>query len=107
MRAEIVVSCSGSASGIGPESTTNVQTIRSSHEHVTHRHRLRPAGFEPATKGFKGPRVSTRLGLSHPPRRSRRAVRSTRAVAQDPAAAREEAGRSSAGIIVGTHPASL
>ena len=29
--------------------------------------RMRPAGFEPATKGFKGPRVSARLGLSHPP----------------------------------------
>jgi len=29
---------------------------------------VRPAGFEPATKGFKSPRVSTRLGLSHPPR---------------------------------------
>lgn len=29
---------------------------------------MRPAGFEPATKGFKRPRVSTRLGLSHPPR---------------------------------------
>ena len=28
---------------------------------------VRPAGFEPATKGFKGPRVSARLGLSHPP----------------------------------------
>ena len=32
--------------------------------------RMRPAGFEPATKGFKGPRVSTGLGLSHPPRPS-------------------------------------
>ena len=28
---------------------------------------MRPAGFEPATKGFEGPRVSAGLGLSHPP----------------------------------------
>ena len=33
--------------------------------------RVRPAGFEPATKGFKGPRVSAGLGLSHPPRPDR------------------------------------
>ena len=50
-------------------------TIRLAHDGARYRrHRLRPAGFEPATKGFKGPRVSARLGLSHPPQRGSRHV---------------------------------
>jgi hypothetical protein len=67
------------------------------------RHRLRPAGFEPATKGFKGPRVSARLGLSHPPLCERRPGvsmdskdRAVRAV--------EEAGRSRRGLLLGLTP---
>src|SRR5205823_8863018 len=67
---------------------------------------VRPAGFEPATKGFKGPRVSTRLGLSHPPRRSR--SRASQPSLPLESGCDSRGGRAlAAGIIVGAHPASL
>ena len=64
--------------------------------------RMRPAGFEPATKGFKGPRVSARLGLSHPPRRAAGhpgdiAVRKSRRLARRPGARRR-------GLLLGLTP---
>ena len=55
---------------------------------------MRPAGFEPATKGFK----------ASPRFREARTISSSRV---DVAKSLREAGRSSAGIIVGAHPASL
>ena len=61
---------------------------------------MRPAGFEPATKGFKASPAFPR-GLDY----------LTLPAAVGPLVAgldvEGEAGRSSAGVIVGTHPASL
>ena len=66
------VPVSSSAKGIGSRSTMGLPASRLSHLFPVGNlcrslRQVRPAGFEPATKGFKGPRVSTRLGLSHPP----------------------------------------
>ena len=65
---------------------------------------MRPAGFEPATKGFKGPRVSTRLGLSHPPIRSRRETVSEQVLSRSGSEPEEEAGRSWRGLLLGLTP---
>ena len=63
----------------GPGRDANVELVRLE---------MRPAGFEPATKGFEGPRVSPGLGLSHPP----------------DAWKRREAGRSWRGLLLGLTP---
>ena len=89
----------------GVEVNHEHSTIRSSHDRAHYRrHRLRPAGFEPATKGFKGPRVSTRLGLSHPPLRERRPEHPDILASETGGASREEAGRSRRGLLLGLTP---
>src|SRR4051794_4545954 len=55
---------------------------------------MRPAGFEPATKGFERPRVSARLGLSHPPPLRCPSLRNRT----------REAGRSGRGLLLGLTP---